>query len=331
MFDVWGTTIIMHKVRISTVFSLFSWEANIFDLFLVHFQLQIHLGSVAFLYDCCAWNTKKTPVANVIWRMKRQIQYAPCTMLCLIITVERQSDRYTISEHKQQQPQRHSHEMMYMYVEACWGLEELQANRRLVKLTIRYDETITTKESTFTLYKYTRKREKAPQNKIVEFRSFTDYRHTGFNVWEHTQTIQGGAVAQVNIVSLLFLLYVELIHFSSGVHRLLLIEMKTSAAHSDDQRTHTIASLLMHIVHCGGCWCWWSKSMLPSGKQTAEGITSFCDLLCGIYETIRYCFSAYCVRCMGEYVNAKWQTCYALKLKYAKCEACRQQRMKKQK
>lgn len=103
-------------------------------------------------------------------------------MLCLIITVERQSDRYTISEHKQQQPQRHSHEMMYMYVEACWGLEELQANRRLVKLTIRYDETITTKESTFTLYKYTRKREKAPQNKIVEFRSFTDYRHTGFNV-----------------------------------------------------------------------------------------------------------------------------------------------------
>lgn len=172
--------------------------------------------------------------------------------------------------------------------------------------TGKVNNTITTKESTFTLYKYTRKREKAPQNKIVEFRSFTDYRHTGFNVWEHTQTIQGGAVAQVNIVSLLFLLYVELIHFSSGVHRLLLIEMKTSAAHSDDRRTHTIASLLMHIVHCGGCWYWWWKSMLPSGKQTAEGITSFCDLLCGIYETIRYCFSAYCVRCMGEYVKAKW-------------------------
>lgn len=39
--------------------------------------------------------------------------------------------------------------------------------------------------------------------------------------------------------------------------------------------------------------------MPPNGKQTTEGITSFCNLMWNP-KTIR-CYSAYCVRCMGEF------------------------------
>lgn len=163
-------------------------------------------------------------------------------MLCLIITVW--TAKYSFVTQFQckssSSSRRKGIEMIFKRTLSTGGLKNCEH-----KKNGKEHETITKKKTT-----QTNETQKS-QNKIVKFVhspitvccSSDDDSH----VFVHTLTILGGAVSQVKFVT--FLLHVKLIQFSSQAHRLLLIEMKTSVAHIEDQLTHTVECFLEHSIH----------------------------------------------------------------------------------